>query len=181
MMFGLMVPGTWLASAAAAGIGPSMCPEFDKVQYSEPRELLRERVMIETGSESAGRMAVHRRFEESRSPYRTAHALVSPPDFKQRGPWTTVVAVRGNQVRDLELLITIRDHGSGGVKLRWLNEKLIWFRIWWGRVIATDMLLDVETGHPIYFEEADFQQILLDCEEKERLIAEDTPPAEDPD
>jgi hypothetical protein len=64
---------------------------------------------------------------------------------------------------------------ASGVKIRWLNEKLLWFRIWWGRVIASDMLLNVETGQPVYFEEADFQQILLDCEEKERQAVEETP------
>jgi hypothetical protein len=181
LMSGLVVLGALPQPAAAAGLGPSMCPELDLVQYAEPRELLRERVVIESQTDSAGRMGVHRRFEEMRSPFRTARALVSPPDFKQNGPWTTVVAIRGNQVRDLELLITIRDHGSGGVKLRWLNEKLLWFKVWWGRVIATEIVLDVETGEFIYFEEADYVRIALDCEKKEQLVAEEHPQTEEPE
>jgi hypothetical protein len=180
LMSSLVVLGAWPQPASAEAPRPSMCPELDLVQYSEPRDLLRERVVVESQTEFAGRMGVHRRFEEIRSPFRTARALVSPPDFKQNGPWTTVIAVRGNQVRELDQLITIRDHGSGGVKPRWLNEKLLWLRVWWGRVVATEIVLDVETGGFVYFEEADYLRTVLDCEEKERVMAEEQPQVEEP-
>jgi hypothetical protein len=163
-----------------AAEGPSECPEFDRVQYSETRQLLRDRILIETDIDVGGRFPALRRFEEVRSPHRTAHALLSPPDFKQLGPWTTVVAVKGNQARPLDLLITFRDHGSSAVRARWLNEKLMWFRVWWGRVVATELVLNVETAEPLYMEEADFRLFVVSCEEKQRLIAEQQDETDEP-
>ncbi len=162
-----------LAATPVAGQDRSPCPELDLVRYAPARQLLRDRIVIESGTGVGGRFPPSRRFEEVSSPQRTAHALVSPPDFDRPGPWTTVVAVRGNQARPLELLITVADHGSGGVHLRWLNEKLIWLRVWWGRVVASELLLDVETAKELYHEESDLRDVVLDCEQKrQRLEAE---------
>ncbi len=47
--------------------------------------------------------------------------------------------------------ITIRDL-VGLSDIRWVNEKLILMRIWWGRMTATDMLFDVETENVLYAE-----------------------------
>jgi hypothetical protein len=174
--------GLLLGAALATGIAAqeqAPCLELDRVQYSEPRQLLVDRIAIEPGTAVGGRFPALRRFEEVGSPHGTARALVSPPDFSQPGPWTTVLAVRGNLARPLELLITVRDHGSGGVTVRWLNERLLWMRVWWGRIVASELLLDVETARSIYYQEADFRQTVLPCEEKRLLLEvgpEPTPP-----
>ena len=36
--------------------------------------------------------------------------------------------------------------------VRWLNEKLIFMRPWWGRIAATDLIFDVEREEMIYAE-----------------------------
>ncbi len=36
--------------------------------------------------------------------------------------------------------------------VRWVNEKLIFMRVWWGRIEATDILFDVETEKVLYVE-----------------------------
>lgn len=36
--------------------------------------------------------------------------------------------------------------------VRWLNEKLILMRAWWGRIAATDLIFDVEREKIIYAE-----------------------------
>lgn len=164
--------GVAIMSASVHAQERSKCPEYDLISYSAPRELLRERVQLEPNTEVGGRFPALRRFEELQSPFRTAHALISRPDTKQRGPWTTVIAIRGNEARPLDLLITIKDHGTGGVRPKWINDKLFAFRVWWGRVVETDVIVNVETSELVYFEEASFQQTLLPCDEKQRLIAE---------
>jgi hypothetical protein len=150
----------------------SECPEYDLIQYTEVRDLLRDRFIVETTTDIGGRFPSLRRFEEIQSPYRTAHAVISRPDITQQGPWTTVLAVRGNEVRSLELLVTIKDHGTGGVNARWLNEKLMWFRVWWGVVVATELLVNVENAEILFFEESDYRQLLKSCEEKRAAAAE---------
>lgn len=37
-------------------------------------------------------------------------------------------------------------------EVKWVNEKLLFIRVWWGRVLGTDYLYDVETGRIIYEE-----------------------------
>jgi hypothetical protein len=34
----------------------------------------------------------------------------------------------------------------------WVNEKLLFVRVWWGRVLLSDLVIDVERGEPIYRE-----------------------------
>ncbi|CAA6676980.1 MULTISPECIES: hypothetical protein [unclassified Lentimonas] len=34
----------------------------------------------------------------------------------------------------------------------WINEKLLFIRVWWGRVLGRDMIFDVEAGKFIYQE-----------------------------
>lgn len=41
-------------------------------------------------------------------------------------------------------------HGLSDV--RWVNEKLIFLRAWWGRIAATDLIFDVEREKIIYAE-----------------------------
>jgi hypothetical protein len=36
--------------------------------------------------------------------------------------------------------------------VRWLNEKLILMRPWWGRIVATDLIFDVEREKIVYSE-----------------------------
>jgi hypothetical protein len=35
---------------------------------------------------------------------------------------------------------------------RWMNEKLLFVRVWWGRVLGSDLILDVETEQLLYHE-----------------------------
>ena len=179
-----VAPTTALLMLGAVQAHPqerSACPEYDVIQYSEARELLRDRVIVETATEIGGRFPALRRFEEIPSPYRTARALISRADTSERGPWTTVLAVHGNEVRPLDLLITIKDHGTGGVNARWLNEKLMWIRVWWGVVVATELLVNVENAEILFFEESDYRQLLLPCDEKRTSVADQPDPGNEID
>lgn len=37
-------------------------------------------------------------------------------------------------------------------EIRWINEKLLFIRVYWGRVMGSDYIFDVETGKIIYRE-----------------------------
>lgn len=41
---------------------------------------------------------------------------------------------------------------AGLSDVRWLNEKLVFMRPWWGRIVATDLIFDVEREKIIYAE-----------------------------
>ena len=52
--------------------------------------------------------------------------------------------VRGNAARALDLSVTFLNHASGGVRANWLNERLLFLQAWRGRIVSTDLILDVE-------------------------------------
>jgi hypothetical protein len=37
-------------------------------------------------------------------------------------------------------------------EVRWVNEKLLSVRVWWGRAIGTDLIVDVERERLVYRE-----------------------------
>lgn len=44
-------------------------------------------------------------------------------------------------------------------KVRWINEKLLYVRVWWGRALGADLIFDVETERIVYMENVHFGTI----------------------
>ncbi len=61
------------------------------------------------------------------------------------------------------LRATFLDHTSYGVQPTWVNEKLLFIQAWWGRIEATELLLDIETGKPVTIENANFIEFTGPC------------------
>jgi len=71
------------------------------------------------------------------------------PDRTKAGPWNTEVLVHTE--RDYLVRIGLRDiHDCRDIA--WVNEKLLRIRVWWGRVCATDLIVDVERESILYRE-----------------------------
>ncbi len=66
-------------------------------------------------------------------------------------------------------VLTFLDHANGDVKLQWLNEKLLYGSVWWGRIVATDFIFDVERKTFIYREMADYGAIVQPCQGREHF------------
>lgn len=88
------------------------------------------------------------------------------PDTMKVGPWTTVLFVGGNLTRPIGLSVTFSDRASYGVDAAWVSEKLLFLRVARGRIISTELILDVETGKFIYVETADRLMLIIPCEQK---------------
>jgi hypothetical protein len=63
------------------------------------------------------------------------------------------VVIQVDSEKDHLVNISIKDV-NGVSDEKWINEKLIFFRIWWGRIMATDVIFDVEDEAVIYSEPA---------------------------
>jgi hypothetical protein len=44
-------------------------------------------------------------------------------------------------------------------RMQWINEKLLYVRVWWGRALGVDMVFDVETEQIVYMENVNFGTI----------------------
>ncbi len=67
------------------------------------------------------------------------------------------------------LKIVFKDHASGGVRVSWLNEKLLFLSVWRGRIASTDLILDIETSKYVYVEDADDGTPILPCAVKVKM------------
>ncbi len=75
---------------------------------------------------------------------------VLPADYRKEGPYTTNILIyneRGYLV-NLKLL----EHSQYEPNIKWINEKLIYVELWWGRILGTYLIFDVEKEQVIYKE-----------------------------
>jgi len=71
------------------------------------------------------------------------------PDQTKIGPWDSDILVFTE--RDSLLRIRLRDILECH-EVAWVNEKLLRIRVWWGRICATDLIVDVEQAQIVYKE-----------------------------
>jgi hypothetical protein len=91
--------------------------------------------------------------------------LVRNPDTKQPGPWGAALVVDGGNGRRHGLLI--EDVGAP-IAPRWLDGRLIFLRIVWGRSVFSDLIFDAASGTLPYHEQAEdgraaFEQYQAAC------------------
>jgi hypothetical protein len=80
------------------------------------------------------------------------------PDFTKNGPWSTTITVGDHN--GASWLLTFPQHGNEAIQSDWLNEKLLFLRVWLGRLVSLDMILDVDKGVLIYSEDATFDDLM---------------------
>jgi hypothetical protein len=85
------------------------------------------------------------------------------PDYMQAGPWSTTIVVGNSSDNKTILRIDVFDHGNN-FHAKWLNEKLIFIEVWWGRVYASDLIVDVEKKRIVYHEVGDYLALTF-CKE----------------
>ena len=83
------------------------------------------------------------------SPQRTAWVSPTSPEYSRPGRWNTTVTI-AVPAGSKALQLAFHDHASGCASVQWLNEELLFGRVWWGRVYSTDFILDVEKEQFIY-------------------------------
>jgi hypothetical protein len=148
----------FLASAAPAASQDVPPCDSAKVQYSPVEDRYLEKIKVQGVTE----LQVPDNVEKQFSPQRTFWLFAVQPNYQKDGPWTTTVLIKsadGNTMRK----ITFIDHGTGGVKLEWLNERLLFARVWWGRILSTDLILDVQNREFLYQQNAYYGQLMESC------------------
>lgn len=155
-----------------AGKPETECRDFDVVRYYDPNATYLDRIHVDTDDSAIPSPGVLSELQAVISPHGTASLFVSRPDTMRLGPWSTQVFVVGNSARPISVSVTFSDHASYWVKVRWINEKLIWFEVWWGRIVSNQLILDVDSGTVEYAEQADYGIMILSCQEKRALATE---------
>jgi hypothetical protein len=101
--------------------------------------------------------------ERKFSPQRDRWLVQTRPDSTRPGPWTTTIVI-GTSHHGKASKLSLIDHTSGGVRVQWLNEKLLFVQVWWGRIVSTDLVLDAEHRTFLYQERANYGAFTEPCE-----------------
>lgn len=88
--------------------------------------------------------------EPTASPNQAYAFWVRNPDTGQHGPWSAGLIVDNERERRPTLLF---DQVGGPVAPRWINEKLIYLRVPWGRVVFSDLIFDAEAASIVFHEQ----------------------------
>ena len=164
----VIVLGSLCSIGALQKIASGECPELDRVEYSElPSTVIQEHIslVLLTGADLDQAVVG---LEAQRSLHGTAAIFVREPDTSKPGPWSTTLYVRGNLARPLAFSIMIRDHASGGVRARWLNEKLLFVQFWRGRIASVDLILDVDSRRFVHQAAANYAVLAEPCDMRRR-------------
>ena len=85
------------------------------------------------------------------SPNKAYWYNVQKTDYTKPGPYSTNILIyneRGGYLLNLQLL----DHSQYEPNIKWVNEKLIYIDVWWGRILGSSIIFDVEKEQIIYKE-----------------------------
>jgi len=93
------------------------------------------------------------------SPNKAYWYIAEFPDTTKPGPWSTVIQIYNE--RDYCIQLSLIDH-KYIPEVSWINEKLLHIRIWWGRILGSELIFDVENEQFIYKEMIHWAQIAFD-------------------
>ena len=156
---GTLFTGCASDSARPASVSPL-------VSYSSPTRESLERLTIRRIAVDNFAAARITALSRTNSQCGSRWVACEPADTMRDGPWTTRLYIFDATDSHQCVAIEARDHASYGVSYEWLNDKLLFVRCWWGRIVSTDFVLDTETAHPLYIEDANYFRLVYDQTEK---------------
>jgi hypothetical protein len=154
----LLFLGAGFYSSATAQTLPN-CNDR-KIQYTAFDATYSKRIVLERTSDA--KVSVQDN-QKRYSPQHTTWQASVEPNYTNSGPWTTaiyIVSTAGHEALKLSFI----DHANGGVQVQWLSEKLLFGRVWWGRIYSTEFILDAQKREFIYKEMANYGDMIQPCQ-----------------
>jgi hypothetical protein len=98
------------------------------------------------------------------SPQGTRWFFEIDPDYKSVvKPWNTTLEIGNNSHDEILLEAHFVDHGND-FSAHWINEELLFVQVWWGRIVSSDLIIDVSSGKLIYDRLANYGQLGEPCQ-----------------
>lgn len=160
----LLCPGTGSVLNQPIALTPRGEPQVvlkcdrQKVVYSPFDEAYSKRIVWQDVSNSENPPAG---VKKEYPPQHTKWSVTIEPDRMKPGPWNTVIYF-GSDGNEGVWKLSLNDNIEGNA--RWLSDKLVFGSVWWGRIYATDFILDLDTHKFIYREMAQYGDMIQPCE-----------------
>ena len=94
----------------------------------------------------------------------TRWVAMTDPGYINPGPWNTTLFIGDAGEANPFLKLHIADHGNT-LTMNWINEKLLFVQVWWGRFASSDLIFDIEQRKLIYNEFAHYGELGEPCKD----------------
>jgi hypothetical protein len=95
------------------------------------------------------------------APFGSRALIIQKADTMKPPPWSTRLFIQDVPGAGATLRIEFRDHATYGVSHTWLNDHLLFLRVWWGRIVSSDFILDAASGAIVLAEDASYLGTIL--------------------
>ena len=129
-----------------------------KVRYAPFDEAYSKRMVLKSVSDAENPPAGSKK---DYSPERNMWLVAVEPDTTKPGPWSKSIYFGSDSNEEVWKLTVIDQNGVG---TRWLNEKLVYGQVSWGRIYATEFVLDLQQHKFIYREMANYGAVTEPCQ-----------------
>lgn len=75
---------------------------------------------------------------------------VQSADYRKEGPYSTDILI--DNERGYLVSLKLLEHSQYEPKISWINEKLLYIEVWWGRILGSYLIFDVEKEQILYKE-----------------------------
>jgi hypothetical protein len=136
----------------------------DVLTYSKPTAKTKRQIEVESVSLTEEQLRRLNALSRSGTENGVRWLVEEKPDTMRSGPWITQLYIFDQAVTNLCIRVAlVDDHGR--VDHTWLNDKMLFVRVWFGRIAWTDFVLDTETRRFVYIENGRLEAT-LDAEGK---------------
>ena len=154
-----------LSACASQSFAPSHSSTQPLVSYSKPSPDSLQKIRIERVSLTDVQFRELATLPKTTAEFGSRWLVERRPDTMRPGPWTTRLYIFDAADARHCVLVELTDHASYDVQRTWLNDKMLFVRVSWGRIVCTDFVLDTETTRFAYAEDANYFRLVYSQEE----------------
>jgi hypothetical protein len=156
-------------SGALFGCSTIQSTRQDAVSYSKPSLESLQKIKVGRVSLTDEQLSKLASLPEYKTEFGSQCLVEDKPNTMQDGPWNTHLYIFETGDTNHCVRVDLVDHASYDVRYIWLNEKMLFVEVCWGRIAWTDFILNTETLRFAYIEDGfDYPKIGQE-EERESL------------
>jgi len=137
----------------------------DAITYSKPSSESLQKIKIERISLTSEQLAKSVLLPKDKTEFGSRWLVEEKPDTMRDGPWNTRLYIFNSADTNQCVRVELLDHASYDVRHTWLNDKMLFVEVYWGRIAWTDFVLNTETLRFAYIED-DFDYTGIEPEQE---------------
>ncbi len=140
-------------SSGLLGCTTVQSPRQDAVLYSTPSSASLQKIKIKRISLTGEQVAELASLPKDKTEFNSRWLVEEKPDTMRAGPWDTRLYIFDSADTNRCVRVELLDQAGYEIRHAWLNEKMLFIGVPWGRMAWTDSVLDTETLRFVYIED----------------------------